>query len=289
MSGRAVRGAPPIVSGVILSTYENPRALDLVLRGWARQRIAPARIVVADDGSGPETAAVVARWGADHVRFEHGGRFGKCRVVNAAVLRARELGLTWLLFTDGDWLPARDLLARHLEETRPGRYVSGGGIRLSREVSEALRPEDVDRGAFEREPGNKPQYALPRAVGHVLDRIQPRRAPWKGGNSSAWLDDFVRVGGYDERFGWGLEDNELGARLSNAGVRGFSIRYSAPVYHLWHERPWVDREALVEHQRMLEETRRTGATRTEHGIREPTRPAAPPVPVGVQAGGPADR
>ena len=53
-----------LVSGVIVSTYENPRALDFVLRGWARQRMAPAHIVIADDGSGPETAEVIARWGA---------------------------------------------------------------------------------------------------------------------------------------------------------------------------------------------------------------------------------
>lgn len=255
-----------MVTGVVISTFENPRALDLVLRGWARQSVAPDHIVIADDGSGPETAAVIARWGVTHVRLEHSERFGKCGVANAAVLAAKALGASWLFFTDGDWLPARDLLARHLEETRPARFVSGGGIRLSREVSEAMRPADVERGAFERQCGNKPQYALPRVLGHILDRVQRRGAPWKGGNSSAWLEDIVRVGGYDQRFGWGLEDNELGARLENAGVRGFSIRYSAPVYHLWHERPWVDPQALVRHQRMLEETRRTGATRTAHGI-----------------------
>lgn len=258
-----------LVRGVIVSTYENPRALDLVLRGWARQRVAPDIVVVADDGSGPETAAVIARWGAVHVRLDHGDGFGKCRVVNAAVLKARDLGATWLFFTDGDWLPAGDLMSRHLEESRPGRFVSGGGIRLSREVSEAISPEIVDRGDFERLGGNKPHYALPRPLGRLLDRIQPRRAPWKGGNSSAWLDDIVSAGGYDERFGWGLEDNELGARLENAGVRGFSIRYSAPAYHLWHERPWVDQAAIERHRRMLEETRRTRTTRTAFGIPAP--------------------
>jgi glycosyltransferase involved in cell wall biosynthesis len=254
-------------TAVLVSTYENPRALDLVLRAWARQRVAPAWVVVADDGSGASTAEVVRRWGAVHVRLERGPGFGKCRVVNAAACRARDLGATWALFTDGDWLPARDLLARHLEEARPRRYVSGGGIRLSREVSQSIGEHEVDSGRFERWGGNKPQYALPRPLGHLLDRIQPRRTPWKGGNSSAWLEDFLRVGGYDERFGWGLEDNELGERLENAGVRGFSIRYSAPVYHLWHERPWVDPAAMVRHQEMLEATRRTRAVRTDHGIR----------------------
>lgn len=253
-------------TAVVVSTYENPVALDLVLRGWARQRVRPEWIVVADDGSGPETAQVVRRWDAVQVRLPHGGGFGKCRVVNAAVLRARALGADWLLFTDGDWLPCRDLLARHLEERRPKRFVAGGGIRLSREASDRMVAADVDLGAFERWGGNKPHYRWPRPVGRILDAIQPRRTPWKGGNSSAWLADVVRVGGYDERFGWGLEDNELGERLENAGVRGHSIRYSAPVYHLWHERPWLDPQALVRHQAMLTETRRTRAIWTAHGI-----------------------
>ena len=72
-----------------------------------------------------------------------------------------------------------------------------------------------------------------------------------------------RVGGYDERFGWGLDDKELGYRFGNAGVHGFSIRYTAPVYHLWHERPWVDLSALPAQETMLAETRRTGSPRTD--------------------------
>jgi len=260
-------------TAVVVSTYEQPRALDLVLRAWARQDLAPSFVVVADDGSGPATRAVVERWGGHHVRLDHGGGFGKCRVANAAVIRAHELGARWLLFTDGDCLPSRDLLARHLAERRPGRFVAGGVVRLPREISEAMGERDVEEGRFERLRGNKPHYVLPRPLGHLLDRLQPRRAPWKGGNSSAWTDDIVRVGGYDERFGWGLEDNELGERLRHAGVRGFSIRYTAPVYHLWHERPWVDREAMIRHQAMLVETRRTGATRTAHGIPEGAVPS----------------
>jgi glycosyltransferase involved in cell wall biosynthesis len=252
--------------GVIVSTFDSPAALDLVLRAWSRQRRAPRHLIVADDGSAPATAAVVQRWGVEHVRLERGEGFGKCRTVNAAVLRARALGVTWLLFTDGDCLPAGDLLARHLEESRPGRFVAGGVIRLDAEASAGLAAADVDSGAFERLSGNKPRYALPRPVGHVLDRIQPRRAPWKGGNSSAWLADFIRVGGYDERFGWGWEDKELGVRLENSGVRGRSIRYTAPVYHLWHERPWADLEALARNERLLETTRAVRSARTEHGI-----------------------
>jgi len=257
-----------VVPAVIVSTFDQPRALDLTLRAWARQRRAPRFVIVADDGSGPETGEVVRRAGVDHVRLDRGPGFGKCRTVNAAVRRAAALGASWLLFTDGDCLPSADLLERHVAESRPGRFVAGGVIRLSRTDSESLSAADVDAGRFERLGGNKPHYAWPRPVGHLLDRVQSRRAPWKGGNSSAWLEDILRVGGYDERFGWGWEDKELGVRLEHSGVRGHSIRYTAPVYHLWHERPWADLDVLSRNEGLLAETRRGRVRRTDHGIHQ---------------------
>jgi glycosyltransferase involved in cell wall biosynthesis len=261
-----------MIAAAIVATFDQPRALDLALIAWARQTRAPRFVIVADDGSGPGTAEVVRRHGAEHVRLDRGERFGKCRTVNAAIRHARALGADWLLFTDGDCLPAADLLARHAEESRAHRFVAGGVIRLPREVSEALTAADVASGAFERLPGNKPHYAWPRPIGHLLDRVQSRRAPWKGGNSSAYLEDVVRVGGYDERFGWGWEDKELGFRLEHAGVHGHSIRYTAPVFHLWHERPWADLEILSRNEAMLEETKRLRADRTEHGIDQAAAP-----------------
>ena len=44
---------------LLVSTYNRPDALALVLRSALRQRLVPGEIVVADDGSGGETRAVV--------------------------------------------------------------------------------------------------------------------------------------------------------------------------------------------------------------------------------------
>jgi len=60
---------------------------------------------------------------------------------------------------------------------------------------------------------------------------------------------------------------ELGERLENAGVRGYSIRYSAPVFHLWHDRPYVRADVIARNRAILEETRRTRAAWTETGMR----------------------
>ena len=255
-------------TAVIVATYEQPRWLDLALRAWARQELRPSCVIVADDGSGPETADVVRRCGAQHVRREREqGRFGKCAAVNAAVRRARELACDFALFTDGDCLPSAGLLARHRDVARPGRFAAGGVVRLSREVSASLTGEQVDAGAFERaRGGDKRRYALPRAIGRLVELASPRRTPWKGGNSSAFLSDVLRVNGYDERFGWGSEDKEMGERLENAGVQGYSIRYTAPVFHLWHDRPYVDSTVIARNRALLAETRRTHSTWTPSGI-----------------------
>ncbi len=45
---------------LIITTYESPRTLVLTLESVLRQRVMPDAICIADDGSGPETAEVIA-------------------------------------------------------------------------------------------------------------------------------------------------------------------------------------------------------------------------------------
>ena len=47
---------------VIVATYNRPDALDAVLRSLAGQGDADFEVLVADDGSRPDTAAVVDAW-----------------------------------------------------------------------------------------------------------------------------------------------------------------------------------------------------------------------------------
>ena len=47
---------------VIVTTYNREDALDAVLRSLARQNDRNFEVVVADDGSGPATAALVEQW-----------------------------------------------------------------------------------------------------------------------------------------------------------------------------------------------------------------------------------
>jgi glycosyltransferase involved in cell wall biosynthesis len=49
-----------VTISVIVTTYNRPDALNLVLRGLAAQDTGDFEVLVADDGSTPETASAIA-------------------------------------------------------------------------------------------------------------------------------------------------------------------------------------------------------------------------------------
>src|SRR5215213_8703173 len=173
---------------VILSTYERPGDLERVLWGYAAQGDRGFELVVADDGSGPETAELVRRVGREtgldplHVWHEDRG-FRKTEILNRAI--AASSG-DYLLFTDGDCIPRRDLVAVHRSLARPGRYIAGGYLKLSREVTDAIGPEDVDAGRVTDlrwlrrkgwRPGRRALRLVPaRPIAALFDRLTPTAA-----------------------------------------------------------------------------------------------------------------
>ena len=124
--------AGPSGVSVIFSTFQQPEWLRKALCGFASQTHRDFEIVVADDGSGEETAQVIRSAGKgmglpiEHVWQADRG-FRKCRVLNKAIARARG---DYLIFTDGDCIPHPEFVARHLALAEPGRFLSGGLLRL---------------------------------------------------------------------------------------------------------------------------------------------------------------
>jgi len=89
---------------LIISTYNRPRTLDRVLASVARQQEMPLQVLVADDGSGPETVQVVACW-REHLgeRLLHCWQPDEGFRLSAARNRAiREAWGDLLVFVDGD-------------------------------------------------------------------------------------------------------------------------------------------------------------------------------------------
>jgi glycosyltransferase involved in cell wall biosynthesis len=272
-------GGPRGVS-VIFTTYNSPRALELVLWGFAAQTRRLAQVVVADDGSGPETREVIDRLRREtgleilHVWHEDRG-FRKTEILDRAVAASRG---EYLIFTDGDCIPRDDFVQTHLELARRGRFLSGGYLKLPAGVSEAITPGDVRSGrvadpAWLRERGWKAgrralRLTRSRPLAGLLDALTPTGATWNGHNASCWRDDLFRVNGYDLDMAYGGLDRAVGECLENAGVRGLQLRHRAPVLHLHHERPYVDREKWRRNREHRRRIRREGVTRAARGLAE---------------------
>lgn len=272
----------PEKASVIFTTYNSPRALELVLWGFAAQTRRGFEVVVADDGSGAETREVVDRVrreaGMEIVHVWHEDRgFRKTEILNRAILASTG---DYLVFTDGDCIPRRDFVDVHLRLAERGRFLSGGYLKLPAEVSEAITPDDVREGRFAevgwlKAKGWRPgRHALrllrSPALAEVMDRMTPTKPTWNGHNASGWRDDLFRVNGYDMEMEYGGLDRAVGECLENAGVRGKQVRFRAPVLHLHHERPYVDRDKVRRNRELRASIRREGWTRARRGLEEIT-------------------
>jgi glycosyltransferase involved in cell wall biosynthesis len=285
---------------VILATYNQPSWLEKVVWGYRVQLHRAFEIVIADDGSKPETGETIARLRRDtgleiqHVWQPDDG-FRKCRILNQALLAAR---FDYMVFSDGDCVPRRDFLATHVRRAAPGYFLSGGLVRLPLRLSQRISIDDIiHQRAMEYSwlrrhglPLNKKCLMLVRSPrwASLCDWSTTTKATWNGHNASGWKADLLRVNGFDERMGYGGEDRELGSRLVNAGVRPLQIRHQAVCVHLEHGRGYVDLQVLranKEHRRLAREQRLTwtpyGAIHMQEDMQEarvlkfptPQRPA----------------
>lgn len=265
---------------VIVSTYNKPHFLERVLWGYAVQTDRDFELVVADDGSGSETAELIRRVRAEskldivHVWHEDRG-FRKTEILNRAIVASRG---DYLLFTDGDCIPRRDVVEVHRALARPGRYLAGGYLKLPARVSERITVEDVTSGRVSElrwlwaqgwRPGRR-ALRLVRSpkLAALFDRITPTAAHFHGNNASAWREAILRVNGFEGKMGYGGLDRALGYRLENAGVRGMQIRHRAVALHLHHDRPYRRPEVVSANRAILDAITRGRLVRAEQGIAE---------------------
>jgi len=255
---------------LVITTHERPEALAAVLDSVGRQRVAPAEIVIADDGSGNATQQAIAAFvsrSAVPVRVvsqpHEGFRAARLRNLGIAVTSS-----DYLVFIDGDMLLHPLFIADHQRLARPGFYTQG--VRVHTDA--ALTKELIG------EPAALPSF-WSAGLGW-LRRLYLLRAPWlasmsrmlangviaiKSCNLAAWREDLVRVNGFNEAFvGWGPEDKELCARLDNGGVRRQTLMFGGIALHL-HHAP-ASRAALPANLERLAETRRARLVQCNRGV-----------------------
>jgi glycosyltransferase involved in cell wall biosynthesis len=261
---------------VIVATYNREDALEAVLRSFARQNEKQFEVVVADDGSRPATAAVVAAWTSrigvslKHVWHEDRG-FRLAEIRNRAI---RACAGAYCVFLDGDCITQPDFVAVHRGLAEPGYFVTGNRALMSRALSERILAAGFEsegwglrhllahwwRGDVNR---IAPLVGLPLGPLRKLGGRGLQGA--RGCNVACFRADLERIDGFDAAFtGWGREDSDLFARLIRSGVRRKDGRFATGVLHLWH--PDSERSRLPDNQAKLELTLRGDRLRAVRGL-----------------------
>ena len=261
---------------VIVTTYNRPDALDAVLRGLARQSDKDFEVIVADDGSAPDTAALLKSWHGrlpqplTHIWQEHRG-FRAAEIRNRAILASSG---AYCIFLDGDCIPRVDFVLEHRQLAEVGWFVVGNRVLLSKRLTErvlskSLEPElwtfiEACRARFNGDI-NRIAPLLQARLGPVR-KIRPQY--WWGARScnlGVWRTDLDLVDGFDASYvGWGLEDSDLLIRLLRAGVNRKDGRFSTGVLHLWH--PLADPSLLSVNQTLLDAIQHSDRVRSVFGL-----------------------
>ena len=258
---------------IILTTYERPDALLRVLESLDRQTDASFEVIVADDGSGPATAAAIeafrntARCAVQHVWQEHRG-FRAAESRNKAVAASRG---DYLIFLDGDCIARADFITQHRALAETGWFVAGNRALLSEPFTGRLlaSPElaaDWSSRSLSGWIGARLRGDVNRLMPLLrLPAAWPRKGKsreWQGAktcNLAVWREDFLAVDGFDESYvGWGHEDADLVIRLIRNGVLRKEGRFATSVLHLWHAA--APRAGLNANEQRLAEVQ--SATRT---------------------------
>ncbi|MDE6370491.1 MAG: glycosyltransferase family 2 protein [Duncaniella sp.] len=261
-----------MTTALIITTYNSPDYLRLVLESVAGQSMTPDEVIVADDGSREDTRAVV-----DSFRERLDGRlrhvwqpdegFQLSRIRNKAIAAVTA---EYIIMIDGDMLLHREFVRDHVSYARRGTFVAGMRSMLTPEVSRGLVEGSIEA----------PLRWLSTPMEDL--RVYSLRAPWLtpllrnhhqhsvrqliGSNLAFWRKDAVEVNGFEESFtSWGEEDREFAARLFNKGLRRRNMIFAGIQYHLYH--PTRRNEDTIEgNGDKLREAMRSHKTRATLGL-----------------------
>lgn len=246
--------------------------------GYCNQDYPDFEIIIADDGSGPDTDAVLKSFQRNnlldiqHVWHEDKG-YRRQTILNQAILKSKT---DYLIFTDGDCIPRRDFISTHIRHAHRGYFLSGGYCKLEMDLSKRIEQEHIKRQqcfdlgwlrSYGRIGISQSRKLFVKGIwANLLDFITTAKPTFNNCNSSAWKEDILAVNGYDERMLYGGSDREIGERLTNLGIRGKQIRHRAIVLHLDHERGYKTQESIKSNILIRKTTRRLKVKWTPHGI-----------------------
>lgn len=248
-----------------------------MLAACARQSFQDFEVIIADDGSGQAVKDAVTEskkaynFPMIHLRHEDIG-WRKNKILNEAI-RAANTG--YLVFIDGDCIPAKDFLIDHWKERETKKILLGRRVEMSQRWANSLTLEKIISGKFCRIGFAELMDGLQgnalrledglRIKSRAIRKISRRRCKTiLGSNFSVHKVNMIAINGFDEKYdgpGHG-EDADIQYRLSLIGIKDKSLRNLGIQFHVYHPRT----EPSEKSAKRFEEMKKNGSPKCKCGL-----------------------
>ncbi|MFC7369102.1 MULTISPECIES: glycosyltransferase family 2 protein [Vreelandella] len=232
---------------LIITTYNWPEALALVLKSAINQDYKDYEIIIADDGSGKETQLCIDNFiQHSNVTIKHA--WHEDAGFRAALIRNKAAYLSegdYIIFIDGDCIIPPAFISDHVALSQKGFFIAGSRVKLSEHYTEELvarkiAPSFNRKEIFQLWLKKKLKRAHPALKLPTGSSLRFKRArKWQGAvtcNLSLWKQDLLAINGFDNDFiGWGLEDSDLVIRLINNSIYRKEGKFFSYVVHMHHK------------------------------------------------------
>jgi glycosyltransferase involved in cell wall biosynthesis len=223
---------------LIITTYNWPESLLLVIESIERQTILPDEVIIADDGSTKETKDLINNFKKDtdlniiHSWQEDMG-FRASRSRNNAIFKSSG---DYIVLIDGDTILHTNFVKDHIANAESGFFVQGSRALLSeKQTKKALVEKIVNFSFFSSELKNRKNAIYSKLLSSIFSSKKNHLHGIKSCNMAFYRKDCININGFNNDFvGWGREDSEFVVRLINSGVKRKSVRFNAIQFHLWH-------------------------------------------------------
>ncbi|WP_010520979.1 glycosyltransferase family 2 protein [Aquimarina agarivorans] len=255
-------------TALLISTYNWPEALNLVLKSVLNQSVFPDEILIADDGSSKKTRELIEDFrnlsllNVKHVWQEDKG-FRKSKILNKAITATK---VDYIIEVDGDCILHKDFIKDHKRLALPGHFLFGSRVNIQQfYLIELFKKSKINFNFFSKGIKKRARAIRIPFLANLFKGNDQLSKKLRGCNLSFFRSDFIKVNGYNEDFeGWGKEDSELAIRLLNSGCLGKRIKYSGIVFHIWHkEKP---RNKLKENENLQKLIATQKSTFCDNGI-----------------------
>lgn len=231
----------PSVS-LIITTYNNEEYLNQVLQSVRDLDYLPDEVLIADDGSGDNTANLINKFKQNfpcelrHIWHEDRG-FRLSEIRNKAIKSATR---EYIIMIDGDMVLDKNFILDHLKFAKKNQFLQGSRVVLDSSQTNVIIQGKAEAGAFK---------SFKSTRNSMLSKLIYKNSTIKsdffnkkdfikgirGCNMSFYKSDCMAISGFNESFvGWGREDSEFVARFLFNGGELRRMKFAGIAYHLYH-------------------------------------------------------